>query len=42
MKTIAKFIMAITLVIFSACNSDEQQNAKQTTAAGIQVIQFHS
>ena len=42
MKTIAKLIMAITLVIFSACNSDAQQNAKQATAAGIQVIQFHS
>jgi hypothetical protein len=42
MKTITKLIMAVTLVFFSACNSDAQQNVKQAAAAGIQVIQFHS
>ena len=42
MKTLAKIFLALTLVLFSACNIDAQQNTKQARATGIQVIQFHS
>lgn len=42
MKTFLRSILAMALVFFSACNSNAQPTTKQVSAAGIQVIQFHS
>jgi hypothetical protein len=42
MKTLTKIILALALVLFTACSSDAQPTTKQTNGAGIQVIQFHS
>lgn len=42
MKTFPRLVLLLALIVFAACNSDAQQTAKQTTATGIQVIQFHS